>query len=128
MFSEVFTVHQSSVGFGELRIGEMGYAEINVENDVADWMVISAHCPTEIEMTFHKKVRVMGYMNGTSPWTPSCGCGFLVSDEPLGYLFGAFERTKEMVLEPGRYTVIISSLEPNWKHSLLLIKEAGGKS
>ncbi len=121
--NELFTLLSGKVDFDKVRIGEMGYTTLNVEADLSDYTAISAHCPARLQIRIHRPVLLLGYMNGSSPWTPSAGCGFLIDDQPLGMLFGAFERTKTIRLEAGTYRLEITAINPHWKHSLFLIKE-----
>ena len=122
---ELIIIHSSSVGFGNLGVNEMGYAEFDLPEHIStkEHLILSGHCPSEIKVTFKKKVSVKGVMNGTSHWSPSAACLFLVSDNIVGYLFGPHDLTREMVLEPGSYTLDTTSLDAGWKHSLWVIRE-----
>ncbi|MDR1385725.1 MAG: hypothetical protein LBJ67_18025 [Planctomycetaceae bacterium] len=61
--------------------------------------------------------------HGSSHWLPTASCLFLVSENIVGYLFGSKDSTREMILEPGDYTLEITSPEPSWKHSLWTVHE-----
>jgi len=119
------TIHSTRTGHGELGINELGYAALDLPENMLreDYLILSAHCPSEIKLTFKTKVGIQGVMNGSSVWSPIASCLFLVSDNIVGYLFGPRDKTREMILEPGDYTLEITSPEPSWKHSLWAIRE-----
>jgi len=122
---KMIVVHSSNTGHGELGINELGYTPLDLPENMQreDYLILSAHCPSEIKVTFKTKVGIQGVMNGSSVWSPVASCIFLVSDNIVGYLFGPRDWTREMILESGDYTLEITSPEPNWKHSLWAIRE-----
>ncbi|MDR1383072.1 MAG: glycosyltransferase family 2 protein [Planctomycetaceae bacterium] len=122
---ERIIIHSTIVGHGVLGINEPGYTALDLpENMIQDnYLILSAHCPSELKVTFKKKVTVKGVMNGSSHWSPTASCLFLVSENIVGYLFGPKDSTREMILEPGDYTLEITSPEPSWKHSLWAVRE-----
>ena len=118
-------VHSATVGHGQFMINEPGYAVLDLPENMAaeGYLILSCHCPSAMNVTFKTRVSVKGVMNGSSLWSPVASCVFLVSDNIVGYLFGPKDATREMILEPGDYTLETSSLEPGWKHSLWAIRE-----
>jgi len=122
---DMIAVHSAMVGHGQLGINEPGYAALDLPENMSpeDVLILSGHCPSEMKVTFKTKVSIKGVMNGSSVWSPVASCLFLVSDNIVGYLFGPKDSTREMILEPGDYTLEITSPEPSWKHSLWVIRE-----
>lgn len=126
--NHLLTIYSSRTGHGELRLNEVGYAALDLPESMIpeEYLILSAHCPSEIRVTFKTKIGIQGVMNGSSVWSPVASCLFLISDNIVGYLFGPKDKTREMILEPGYYTLEITSPEPNWKHSLWAIREISG--
>jgi len=122
---DLMILHSSIVGFGALEINGLGYVGLDLPENMVkeDYLLISAHCPSEVKVFFKKKVSIKGVLNGTSHWSPAAPCLFLVSDNIVGYLFGPLDVTREMILEPGEYTLETTSLDGAWKHSLWAIRE-----
>lgn len=123
--NSILTIHSSRTGYGELGINELGYAPLDLPENMRqeDYVILSGHCPSTITVTFKKRVSLKAVMNGTSCWSAIASCVFLVSDNIVGYLFGPKDYTREIVLEPGEYTLETMSPEPGWKHSLWAIRE-----
>ena len=121
--NELLVVDSASVGHGNFCINELGYAELDLPEgmNTSDYLILSGHCPSKMEVRFKKSVSIKGIMNGTSVWLPTASCMFLVSDNIVGYLFGPKDTTREMILEPRNYTLETTSLDPSWKHSLWAI-------
>ena len=122
---DIIIIRSSIVGFGTLEINHLGYADVDLPENMAkeDYLLLSGHCPSEIKVLFKKKVSVKGVLNGSSRWSPAAACMFLISDNIVGYLFGPLDSTREMILEPGEYTLETTSLDSSWKHSLWAIRE-----
>ena len=118
-------IHSANVGHGQLGINELGYAALDLPDNMSleNHLILSGHCPSRMSVTFKTKVLIKGIMNGSSVWSPVGSCMFLVSDNIAGYLFGPKDVTREMILEPGDYTLETTSLVPDWKHSLWAIRE-----
>ena len=121
----MIVVHSVTVGYWQLGINELGYTALNLPENMTSeqYLILSGHCPSIMNVTFKTKVGIQGVMNGSSVWSPVASCLFQVSDNIVGYLFGPKDKTREMILEPGDYTLEIASPEPNWKHSLWAIRE-----
>lgn len=119
------TVHEAAIGHGRLGINDPGYAALDLPEQMHpdDWLILSGHCPSTMKVTLKAKVRLKGVMNGSSVWSPVASCLFLVSDNIVGYLFGPKDATRDMILEPGDYTLEITSPDPAWKHSLWAVRE-----
>ncbi len=122
---DLVIIRSSIVGFGTLGVNSLGYDDLELPESMAkeDYLILSGHCPSEIKVLFKKKVSVKGILNGSSRWSPAAACIFLCSDNIVGYLFGPLDSTREMILEPGEYTLETTSLDSSWKHSLWAIRE-----
>ena len=121
--NELLAVDSASVGYGIFCINELGYAELDLPENMntSNYLILSGHCPSKMEVSLKKHAGIKGIMNGTSNWLPTASCMFFVSDNIVGYLFGPKDTTREMILEPGDYTLETTSLDPGWKHSLWAI-------
>jgi hypothetical protein len=121
----LFNVRKATVGFGSLALNELGYdqgLDLPKQYEANDWQILSAHCASEIELTFKVPVAVVGCLNGTSRWHHMAPIKYSVSQNTLGYLFGPLDTTEVIRLTPGTYTLTTESKDPSWSHCLWLIK------